>query len=130
MVGSHGLGKLSNVNAHHDEVLPDLPLLKVTPEGFLQGPEALFPADTRHQGKEAAPGWYTTDSVCQCNLCEGLGSDTLLPGTLLSHLLLLQTNVGCGQVAPGLRILRGGQQRQQSQWRRDIIMYVSVCLSV
>lgn len=49
MVGSHGLGKLSNVNAHHDEVLPDLPLLKVTPEGFLQGPEALLPADTRHQ---------------------------------------------------------------------------------
>lgn len=49
MVGSHRLGKLSNVDAHHDEVLPDLPLLKVAPEGFLEGPEGLFSAATRHK---------------------------------------------------------------------------------
>lgn len=126
MVGSHRLGKLSNVDAHHDEVLPDLPLLKVTPESFLQGPEALLPADTRHRGKEAAPGWYTTDSVCQCNLYEG--SDTAVRHTALT---LTSASDECG-LWPGCSRPLHSERRaaEEAESVEEGYVDVHVCLSV
>lgn len=98
MVGLNGFGKFSNVDGHDDEVLPDLPLLKVTPERLLQRPKGLLSANktggNQRRGK-ARRG-----------------------KTFLLSSLLFQTNVGGGQVAPRLCILRGSGR--VSRGRRDI----------
>lgn len=49
MVRSDRFAKFSNVGAHSDVVLPDLPVLKVTPEGFPERMKGLFSA--RNQQK-------------------------------------------------------------------------------
>ena len=43
MVGLDALGELAHVDAHGEEVLPDLPVLVVTLESLLQRSEGLFP---------------------------------------------------------------------------------------
>lgn len=45
MIRSNGLSKLAYVNTHGDEVLPDLPALKVTPQSLLQRAESLLPVN-------------------------------------------------------------------------------------
>lgn len=37
MVGSDGFSKFPNVDAHSNEVLPDLPVFEITLKGLLQG---------------------------------------------------------------------------------------------
>lgn len=44
MVRSHGFAELADVGADGDVVLPDLPVLKVTPEGFSKAVKGLIPA--------------------------------------------------------------------------------------
>lgn len=44
MVGTDGFSKVPDVNAHSDEVLPDLPVFIVTLQGFLQGTKGFVSA--------------------------------------------------------------------------------------
>ena len=49
VVGLDGLGELSHVDAHREEVLTDLPVLVVTLQSFLERTERLRPEKERQR---------------------------------------------------------------------------------
>ena len=52
MVGLDALGELAHVDAHGEEVLPDLPVLVVTLESLLQRSEGLVPVRENQAERE------------------------------------------------------------------------------
>lgn len=92
MVGLDGLAVVPDVDAHQHEVLPDLPVLKVAFQGLLQHEKGSIPAGSQQE----------TDV--------NVYPQRLEPREGPSDSLILEADVGGGEVVPRFSILKEGEE--------------------